>query len=159
MKDTKVRAPVTPVQADGSELSSNKPKRTRLRTKSGARDILNIVGTDPDYVYRFVADRPGRIHLKMDEGWEIVDRKDMEARGFRGVGDSRVNQGHEVSSQVTVRSGEEVLVLMRQPREFHEEDKAEVHSYLDEIESQLTREHDDKHLADDRLFGKAKVSR
>lgn len=151
-----VRTPVTPVEADGQELASNK-KLARVRTKHGARDILKVVGTDPNYVYRFVADRPGRVLSKQDEGWEIVDRADLEARGFRGVGDSRLNQGHEVSSQVTVRSGSELLILMRQPRQFYEEDQAEMNEYLDSIEAQLNRKHDAKERAADGLFGEVNV--
>lgn len=135
--------------AEASKQSADKP--TRKRSRLQARNILSVENKDPNFVYRFMADRPGRIATKKEEGWEIVDA-DME------VGDKRVNQGHAVDSRVVVRSGAEELILMRIRKEWYEEDAQVIQTEIDELENSLTRTYS-RNADENGMYGGVEISR
>ena len=82
-----------------------------------ARDILAVKDQDPNYVYRWVNDQPGRIEKFKDGGYEVVTET-VE------VGGASVDRNTKLGSAVTKTvGGTMTAVLMRIPREWYNEDQ------------------------------------
>lgn len=116
--------------------SETQAKRVRVRRAptDGARDILAVANQDPNYVYRWVNDTPGRIQRLMERGYEIVT-------DHVEVGQSTVDRGSQLGGAVTKQVGQGVTgVLMRIPREYHEEDQAAKDAENDAIEAAMKQE-------------------
>ena len=112
-------------------------KRRKRSSVEGARDILSVINQDPNYVYRWVADdpkRPGRIDRLKDFGYEVVT-SDME------IGEKTVDRNSKVGSVVTrIGGGGVTLVLMRQPKEYNDEDQAAKQARVDATEATMREE-------------------
>lgn len=81
------------------------------------RDILAVNDQDPNYVYRWVNDVPGRIQKFKDGGYEVVTES-LE------VGQQTVDRNTKLGSAVTKTvGGTMTAVLMRIPREWYNEDQ------------------------------------
>lgn len=110
------------------------PTRRRRSSADGARGILEVLNQDPNYVYRWVADdpqRPGRIERLKEMGYEIVPY-DVE------VGEKTVDKLTKIGSAVTrVGGGGVTLVLMRQLREYWEEDQKSKQAGVDALEQAM----------------------
>lgn len=108
-------------------------KRIRRTPVEGARDILAVNEQDPNYVYRWVADdpqRPGRIDRLKERGYEVVTDK-VE------VGQKVVDRATRTGSATTrTGGGGIILVLMRIPREWFDEDQK---AKQDGVDAQETR--------------------
>lgn len=103
---------------------------------------------DPDYVYRFVNDSGSRIDQMKSAGYEIVTDDDLI------VGDSRVSDSSQVGSGKRVISKDgTVQYLMRQKKEFYDEDQAAKQAHNDEIERAMTKQ------AQEGMYGSIKTSR
>ena len=106
-------------------------KRTRRTPVDGARDILAVRNQDPNYVYRWIAEdpqRPGRVEYLKDKGYEVVT-DDME------VGHKAVDRNTKVGSVVTRLGGGGItLVLMRQLKEWYDEDQKAKQDKVDALE-------------------------
>lgn len=104
---------------------------------NGQRDILTVAEhlKDPNYEYRFVLDTPGRL-TKFDQGgWEIVKDDSLK------VGQTAVdNSGTRLGSAVTVSRGGQVLVLMRIPKEWYDEDQLAKQAKVDATEETMNRQ-------------------
>ena len=102
---------------DTKESTLKRPRRTPV---DGARDILTVLNKDPNYVYRWVADdprRPGRIERLKERGYEVVAEK-------HEVGQKTVDKVSQLGQFNTVAGGGGItLVLMRQLREWYDEDQ------------------------------------
>ncbi len=93
-------------------------KRVRRAPVDGGRDILAVANQDPNYVYRWVNDKDGRVQRLLERGYEVVNQ-DVE------VGQAKVDRGTTVGTVVTKAVGGGVTaVLMRIPREYYDEDQA-----------------------------------
>lgn len=144
------KAPIEQVAPkSGLPTKPGAKRKTRLDT----RDILTVYGKDPNYKYRFIENRDGRIPEFLERGWEIVQRV-----GDDVVGDDRASAGHAVDSRVSVRSGNQVLVLMRIHKDFAAEDAAIYNQELDDLERSLYRS---KENGEDKngLIGDVKIQR
>jgi hypothetical protein len=110
-----------------------KPQRKERVPVNGAKDILTVAERlkDPNYEYRFVVDTPGRIMRFNDGGWEIVKDETMQ------VGQTAVDSGSRLGSAVTVSRGGQVLVLMRIPKEWYDEDQLAKQEKVDALESTM----------------------
>lgn len=99
---------------------ANRSNRVRRSAVGGAGigGKLNVIGhLDTDYIYRTVNDDGARIQEMEDFGYEVVNDKNLI------YGSSNPNQtGSTVSVVVDKKSGMKG-VLMRQPKEYHEEDR------------------------------------
>ena len=103
---------------------------------------------DPDYVYRFVNDSGSRIDQMKSAGYEIVTDDDLI------VGDSRVSDSSQVGSGKRVISKDgTVQYLMRQKKEFYDEDQAAKQAHNDEIEQAMKKQ------AQEGMYGSIKTSR
>jgi hypothetical protein len=100
---------------------------------SGPRDILTIADKDPNYVYRWVKDLPGRIQRFLDAGYEIVNHEAT-------VGQRAVDSGSRVGTAVTRLDGGNTLVAMRQLREWYNEDQEAKQTQLNAMEDALRGE-------------------
>jgi hypothetical protein len=98
-----------------SKAPSGRPQRTPI----GTRNVLTVKGKDPNYVYRVVNDVDDRIQQFKDAGYELVPDETV------AVGDKRVNSATSTGSikEVPVGKGQKAYI-MRQKREFYEEDQA-----------------------------------
>ena len=106
-------------------------KRERVPV-GGPRNILTVANQDPNYVYRFVnSSIPGRVERFKLGGYEVVT-DDMK------VGDTTVDSGSQLGSAVTRSGGGNVvLVLMRIPREWYDEDQAAKQAEIDATEQAM----------------------
>jgi len=103
---------------------------------------------DPNYVYRFVNDSGSRIDQMKSAGYEIVTDDDLI------VGDSRVNDSTQMGSSKRVISKDgTVQYLMRQKKEFYDEDQAAKQAHNDEIEQAMKKQ------AQEGMYGSIKTSR
>jgi hypothetical protein len=131
------------VKVDGGfALEKKEYKRPRKRIPLGTRSVLTVdhKEKDPNYEYRFVNDKDGRINMFRDAGWEVVDK-----RGGMQVGDPQVGVSEQVGSIVTKSVGRgTVAYLMRIPKEFYKEDQETKARNIAETEAGLKMEKDKK---------------
>src|SRR3990167_3127945 len=101
---------------------------------NGTRDILTVAGKDPNYEYRWVLDMPGRVDYFKQAGYEVVT-EDLE------VGQESVDRGTKVGSVITQASRDgRTLVLMRQKKEWYDEDQAAKQAKVDALETTMKEE-------------------
>lgn len=103
---------------------------------------------DPNFVYRFVNDTGSRIDQMKQAGYEIVEDDNLI------VGDARVSDptSHGSGKRVISKDGT-VSYLMRQKKEYYEEDQAAKQQHNDEIEAAM------KQQASEGMYGSIKTSR
>jgi len=111
-------------------------KRTNRRSSiNGTRNVLNITGKEPGYVYRVVNDTGDRIEQLKEIGYEIVEDTKVQ------VGDRRVANPTKEGSPVKVSVGQGIQgYVMRIKQEWYDEDKAKKDARVDAIERGLVRE-------------------
>jgi len=98
--------------------SSNRSERPRRSAVGGSRDILKANGNlDPNYVYRFVNDQGSRIEEMKGYGYEIDQSKDISI----GTSNEK-HSGSRLEAIADKKTGKKAI-LMRQPKEYHEEDR------------------------------------
>lgn len=105
-------------------------KRPRARATLNGRNVLRVDDRDkdPEYEYRMVNDVGDRVENLKERGYEVVDKPVR-------VGDRRVATPGSEGSPITVSVGGGMKgVLMRQRKEFYEEDMADKQRYVDDLE-------------------------
>ena len=103
---------------------------------------------DPNFVYRFVNDTGSRIDQMKQAGYEIVEDDNLI------VGDARVSDPTSQGSGKRVISKDgTVSYLMRQKKDWYEEDQAAKQKHNDEIEAAM------KQQASEGMYGSIKTSR
>lgn len=90
-------------------------RETRIPV-NGARDILTVKDKDPNFEYRWVIDRPGRLENFRQAGYEVVTDNNE-------VGQKAVDSQTKLGSAITTTRGGVTLVLMRIPKEWYDEDQ------------------------------------
>jgi hypothetical protein len=110
-----------------------RPQRRERIPVSGPRDILTVAEKDPNYVYRWVKDLPGRIQRFRDAGYEIVNHETQ-------VGQRTVDSASRLGTAVTRLDGTNTLVLMRIPKEWYDEDQTAKATVLNAQEQALRGE-------------------
>lgn len=129
-----------------NETKTQKTRVTRTPV-GGARDILTVHGKDPNFVYRWVIDSPGRIQRFVEGGYEVV-QEDLE------VGQKTVDRGSKLGSAVTKAGGSgQTLVLMRIPKEWYDEDQLAKQAQIDALEATMKSE------AEQGNYGSVQISR
>lgn len=119
--------------------TSKTPSRRRTAAE-GLREMLSVLNQDPNYVYRFVADnpaKPGRVERLQELGYEVVPEADVE------VGEATVDRRtkQKLGSAVTRPGGGGLtLVLMRQRKEWFDEDQAFKQAKVDSLEDAMRAE-------------------
>ena len=103
---------------------------------------------DPNFVYRFVNDTGSRIDQMKQAGYEIVEDDSLI------VGDARVSDPTAQGSAKRVISKDgTVSYLMRQKKEWYDEDQAVKQKHNDEIEQSM------KQQASEGMYGSIKMTR
>ena len=104
---------------------------------------------DPNFQYRFVNDVGSRIHQMKEAGYELVTDDDMV------VGESRVSDPTSQGSAKRVISKDGTVgYLMRQKKEWYEEDQAAKQAKNDELEQSMKNE-----ATQQGYYGSIKTSR
>ena len=104
--------------------------------------------TPEGYVDRWVNDEPGRIQKFKDAGYELVSTA--------SVGDSAADGTHSDQGVVSRDMGKGVTsYLMRQRKEYYQEDQAEKQRYVDKTEESMRRSKNE--TRSDGLYGEVKI--
>ncbi len=112
-----------------SPEASARPRRSPLAT----RNRLSIKNRDPNYVYRIVNDVDSRIEDLQEQGYEIVPQDQVGP-----VGDKRVDNTSAPGSSSYFSVGQGVkAVVMRQRKEWYDEDQAIKQQRVDESEQTM----------------------
>jgi hypothetical protein len=100
------------------ETIAKAPRARKTRTPVGQRNILTVLGKDPDYEYRIVNDTGDRIAAFEDAGYTLVEAADVR------VGDKRVERTTPEGSKahVSVGKGDKAFV-MRIHKDLYKEDQ------------------------------------
>jgi hypothetical protein len=128
MSEIEMEAPVR--RGLGRTPRQEEVKKVRRRRESlGADRNLKLHvpedKKDPNFVYRFVNDRPGRVQqLTQADDWDVVPSITAES-------------GNE--TRVADKSSGERAVLLRKPKEFYESDKLEEQKLLDARDEAMRR--------------------
>ena len=117
-------------------MNTRTTKTRTARKPLHQRGPQTILGDkDPEYVYRFVNDTGSRIANFQAAGYEFVTDQDLV------VGDSRVKDASDIGTQKRVVSNDGTTsYLMRQKREFYEEDQAEKARLIEEQEAAMKQQ-------------------
>lgn len=136
-----------------AEQAEEKPQPARVeatKQRRRRRDDLNEdarrrrlyvpdEAKDPNFVYRWINDTTmGRVKaLTEHDDWEIVSKEDMKGLPSQ-ANDAGI--GTQMSRVVgETASGAQSAVLVRKPREFHEEDEAKKQAAIDKREEDMRR--------------------
>lgn len=130
------RGPDAPVvEQPQQEVEQVRPTRaiaTRGRKRvpvNGYRNILSVEGLDPLYHYAWINDY-------------LVDRFQMAEYEFVEhdvvVGDRKINAASQIGSKISIPGGNgRTIYLMRQLKEYYDEDMASYHAEIDESEQAM----------------------
>lgn len=110
-------------------------RSTRRSSINGTRNVLNISGKEPGFVYRVVNDTGDRIEQLKAIGYEIVEDSNVQ------VGDRRIANPTKEGSPVKVSVGGGVQgYVMRIKEEWYNEDKAKKDAHVDNTEKGMLKE-------------------
>lgn len=123
------------------------PERRVKRNPLGRKNVLTVVGQDPNYHYRVVNDTGDRINELMEIGWQIDTSEDIR------VGDSRLEQHSKLGTVRRVSVGDGVYaVVMKIRRDWYNEDQAAKQEYVKSTETAMRPDSDGG-------YGKVEVTR
>lgn len=126
-----------------------KPETTRTRRTpiNGTRNRLTVRGQEDGFVYRIVNDIDDRVQSLQEIGYEIVTDSKVT------VGDKRIANPTQEGSPIKVSVGQGVQAyVMRQKKEFFDEDQKAKNAQHDELEAQMKRD-----ANKDGFYGKLKI--
>ena len=126
-----------------------KNEKRVVRRPLHLRGPLTISGEkDSEFVYRFVNDTGSRIEQLKQAGYEMVTDENLV------VGENRVSDaGQHGSAKRVISKDGTVSYLMKQKKEWFEEDKAAKRERNDEITNQI------KDTATQGMYGSIKMNR
>lgn len=127
-----------------NDVATTRPIRVRVeeeRSRRRRRDDmgdgrfrnLDVAGDlDPNYVYRWINDDPGRVHnLTVRDDW---DRVTDEMLGLRHEKDRQIGSGVE---RIADKASGKRTILVRKPRDYYEKDKAREQARLDALDAEM----------------------
>jgi hypothetical protein len=127
MSDVAPRGPGRPPRTE--EVKTERRRRTGIGAERNLKLYVPEEYKDPDHVYRWVNNKPGRVkQLTQMDDYEIVSSDGNIDAGTAG--------GTVVTRTVDRSEGDEA-VLLRKPRKYYEADKAEEQKLLDARDEQL----------------------
>lgn len=119
-----------------AEVQATRRRRADTSENAGLKLHIPESAKDPNYVYRFINDKPGRIHAKtVQDDWDIVNRGDL-----KGDPDPRKEAG-QVANMVGVTEGGQPMqaYLCRKPKHLFEEDKGKEQSRIKAREESIRK--------------------
>jgi hypothetical protein len=98
--------------------NDTRPDRSKpVRTPLGTRNRLTFKNIDPDYNYRVISDKDGRLQRAQDGGYEFVESTE-------GLGDQMAAEATKMGKNVSKPVGHGVTgYLMRIPKSLYDEDQ------------------------------------
>jgi len=116
--------------------AQERPKRVPL----AGRNRLHVKNKDPNFVYRYVnanlENDPDRIERMKEAGYELVPREEAGE-----LGDKRVDNSSPIGSTASIAVGQGTrAVLMRQRKEWFDEDQSAKQAEVDAVEQTMRRE-------------------
>ena len=120
----------------GFALETKTKERRGKRVPVGTRQKLMVDKRELDlgYEHRFVNNKPGRIEMFEEGGWEIV-------KGKKKIGDPGIGEGTQMGSAVTKDVGQGTTgVLMRIKKEWYKEDQDAKSDKIKESMKTITKE-------------------
>ena len=124
------RGPGRPPRTE--EVKSQRRRRSDSGAAAGLKLHVPEDMKDKNFEYRWVNDRPGRVHqLTKQDDWDIVstDRPDQLTAAAEG----------SVMRRAVDKATGDSAVLLRKPMQYHEADRLEKQKPVDEIEKALRR--------------------
>lgn len=121
----------TPTRGRPPRAEQTQQRRRRRESIGADRNLKLHVPADfkePDYEYRWANNRPGRVQQLHNEDWDVVPASESEVESK--------SLGTTVERIADKFSGESA-VLMRKPKQFHEDDRALRQKPVDETEKAL----------------------
>jgi hypothetical protein len=120
-----------------NKAPSGRPKRQPV----GHRNRLTVADKDPNYVYRWVnanADGGDRPAILAESGYEFVPKSQARKANVR------VSDAGPLGTYETTPGGSgDTLVLMRQKREYYDEDQVAKQARVDKTEAAQKKRPDD----------------
>lgn len=136
----------------------NKPTRIPV---SGIRDIMTVLGKDPNFVYRFVLDKVegGARIMRFDRGgWTFARMDDLP--GGISVGEESVYKSKNDGSIIRFPTGEGFFsYLMKIKKSWFKEDQAAKAEAIDAVEETIIRAGRPDGEENKGQYGKVKISR
>jgi hypothetical protein len=130
------------------EAISKAPPQRPKRTPIGQRQVLSVTGKEPGFQYRFVNDTSERVQTFLDNGWELVEQKDIR------IGDKRVGNPSPEGTAAKAHVGQgQYAYVLRIRDDWYTEDQAEKQRYVDATEAAM------KEKALDGTYGKLELTR
>ena len=115
--------------------AANRSGRPRRSAVGGKQDVLGVDGPlDPNYNWRIVNDEGSEVDVMKSYGYEVYQGNEVQIRSKNPTGLT----GSGKSVVVDKRTGKKG-VLMRQPIEFHEEDRKLRAQQIAETEKSIFR--------------------
>jgi len=117
-----------PIQTEAPK--GGRPDRSKpARVKFNDRNRISFSNLDPDYVYRVVNDKEGRIEKMQSIGYDFVESDEQ-------IGDFRVAEASKLGKAVSKPVGNGVNgYLMKIPKDFYEEDRKAKDERIDATEA------------------------
>lgn len=111
------------------EVKTQRRRREGLGEERGLKLFIPESAKDPNFTYRFVNDRAGRVKqmTEMDD-WDVVSNVDLNRES--------VAEGTVVKRTADKFSGEQT-VLLRKRKEYHEEDEKKKQEALKAVDDTL----------------------
>lgn len=129
-------------------MANQKQERVRRTPINGTRSRLEVRGKDPQFHYRIVNDIDGRIQEFQDMGYELVTDKEVT------VGDKRIANPTQEGSPIKVSVGQGIQgYVMRQKKDWFEEDQKAKAAQIDEVEKSMRSDAEQA-----GFYGKLKIS-
>lgn len=136
----------------------NKPTRIPV---SGVRDIMTVLGKDPDFEYRFVLDKQerGARMMRFDRGgWTFARNDDLH--GGISVGEESVYKSKNDGSIIRYPTGEGFFsYLMKIKKEWYDEDQAAKADAIDATEATIIRAGRPDGEENEGQYGTVKIER
>ena len=114
------------------ESIAKSPSGRVARTPIASRNVLTVRGKKEGFEYRIVNDTADRIQAFQEAGYELVDASEVS------IGDKRINNASPEGSkaQLSVGKGDKAF-LMRQRKDFYEEDQAAKAAKVSQLENTM----------------------
>ncbi|HET8686210.1 MAG TPA: hypothetical protein VFM18_06045 [Methanosarcina sp.] len=115
-----------------TETIAKAPRGRVKRTPIGTRNRLTVHNKDSKYEYRIVNDVDDRVAAFQQNGWEVVQAKEVS------IGDKRLESVSATGSaaEISVGNGTKAIV-MRIPKEWFDEDQRAKAAHTDALEQTM----------------------
>ena len=127
------------ISTTSARAEENKARRRRREGLGEERNLKLYVPRemkDPNFEYRWVNDRAGRVRqMTVEDDWDVVDTAKLG-----GDPDPAANTAEgTVMSRVGDKYTGERMTLIRKPKEFYDEDRAVKAARYEQIEASMRR--------------------